>query len=72
MCAPLSIFGTSLDLMAQTVWQILRIEIKKLRNGPPQNREGVAQIFVGGDPNSHVYVQVKFGDDSITGYYVMN
>ena len=30
-------------------------------------------IFWGaGDPNVEIYAQVNFGDDSITGYYVMN
>ena len=33
---------------------------------------GGANLFWGGDPKDHVDVQVKFGDDSTTGNYVMN
>ena len=64
--------GTSLDPMVQTVWQILRIDIKKLRNGPQKNGEEVGPKKIGGDSKGQVYVQVKFGDDIITEYYVMN
>ena len=28
--------------------------------------------FGGDDPNVEIYVQVKFGDETITGNYVMN
>ena len=67
--------ATSFDPMAQTVWQILRIEIKVKTDKRLKIIRGVGVgpiFFPAGDPNVNMYVQVKFGDDSITRSYVMN
>ena len=73
---PLAAMGSGFDPLAQSVLtDIMDCKFnRQFLKGQKIIRGQVGQNFFGGvlDPNVYMYVQVKFGDDSISENYVIN